>query len=52
LEFEQDTSQTSMDDFHEMDMNRMIVPWISTLHMAVDPPTSLGVNARKFLRST
>ncbi|WP_156330907.1 hypothetical protein [Salimicrobium jeotgali] len=52
MEFGCDTNQTSMDVFHEMGVNRIIAPWISTLHMAVDPPTSLGVYARKFLRST
>ncbi|GGB44019.1 hypothetical protein GCM10011409_22030 [Lentibacillus populi] len=30
----------------------MIAPWISTLNTVVDPPISLGVIARKFLRST
>ena len=30
----------------------MIAPWISTLNTMVDPPISLGVLARKFLRST
>ncbi|WP_158221325.1 hypothetical protein [Salimicrobium humidisoli] len=52
MEYGYDTNQTSMGIFHEMDVDHMIAPWISTLHMAVDPPTSLGVYARKFLRST